>query len=65
MAYSCPKIHTDACKSVRAGSIFDEGNVHVNHLVHWPRPHGKQKVDLVEERAIAGEVEDHQENQGD
>lgn len=42
-----------------------KGDMHVNHLIHRPGPHGKQKVDLIEDGMIAGVVEDDEENQGD
>jgi hypothetical protein len=65
MAHPRARIHTDAYESVRAGGIYCERDIHVNHLIHWPRPHGEQKIDLVDGSVIAGVVENHQENQGD
>lgn len=50
---------------MRPGRIHSDGNMHVNHLVHRPGPHGKQEVDLIEEGVVTRVVEDHQENQGD
>jgi len=47
------------------GGYAVKKDVHVNHLVHWPGPHGKKEVDLIADTVIAGVVEDHQENQGD
>ena len=55
---------TNAYEIVRAGRIYGQRGIHVNHLVYWPGPHGKQKVDLIEERMIAGVVENDQDNEG-
>jgi len=55
---------TNTYEIVSAGRMYGQRGVHVNHLVYWPGPHGKQKVDLIDERMIAGVIENDQDDEG-